>query len=122
LLSAAFIIYTSYISFRFLALGETKVLDLLKRQRTQIYEILAVLEKDDDDSYHGFCPALKGLHTRGRTVDETIENLRNAAIAYLRSLIKHGEPIPVGPFLKEGMLPELSENVITRNITVAVAA
>ena len=98
------------------------MLDLLKRQKTQAYEILAVIEKEEDGNYHGFCPAFKGLHTSGKTVDETIENLKDAAVAYLRSLIKHGDPIPVGPFLKEWMLPEPSQNVITKNITVTLAA
>lgn len=50
----------------------------------------------DDDGYHAFSPALKGLHTWGATEAEAVENAKDAALAYLESLIKHHEPIPVG--------------------------
>lgn len=50
----------------------------------------------DEDGFHAFCPALKGLHVGGRTEEEAIQNAGDAAIIYLKSLIRHGEPIPVG--------------------------
>lgn len=50
----------------------------------------------DEDEFHAFCPALKGLHVSGRTEKEAIQNAADAAIIYLKSLIKHGDPIPVG--------------------------
>lgn len=50
----------------------------------------------DGDSFHAYCPALKGLHTCGKTEEEALNNASDAAIAYLYSLIKHGDPIPVG--------------------------
>jgi predicted RNase H-like HicB family nuclease len=96
--------------------------DLLRHRRTQVYEVLAVVEEDEGGLYHGFCPALKGLHTSGKTVDETIENVKHAAVAYFLSLIKHGDPIPVGSFLREWTPPPAGPNVITRNILVSVAA
>lgn len=57
---------------------------------------LKICVEPDGDEFHAYCPALKGLHTSGRTKEETLENARDAAIAYLQSLIQHGEPIPVG--------------------------
>jgi len=57
---------------------------------------LAIVIEPDDDEFHAYCPALKGLHTCGETEQEALENAKDAAIAYLRSLIKHGDPIPVG--------------------------
>lgn len=48
----------------------------------------------DGDSFHAFCPSLKGLHMDGRTEDEAIENAKDAVIAYLESLRKHNDPLP----------------------------
>ena len=50
----------------------------------------------DGDGFHGYCPALKGLHVAGDTEDEVEQFACEAAGAYIRSLIKHDEPIPVG--------------------------
>ncbi|MCL0076585.1 type II toxin-antitoxin system HicB family antitoxin, partial [Dehalococcoidia bacterium] len=49
----------------------------------------------DGDGFHAYCPALKGLHTCGDTEEEALENAKDATRAYLRSLIKQGDPIPV---------------------------
>lgn len=50
----------------------------------------------DGDLFHAYCRALKGLHVSGTTEKEAIENAKDAAIAYLTSVIKHGDPIPIG--------------------------
>lgn len=55
-----------------------------------------VVVEPDEAGFHAYCPALKGLHVGGATVEEALGNAKDAAIAYLRSLIKHGDPIPVG--------------------------
>lgn len=65
------------------------------RRRKITFGILLVVEPDDD-RYHAFCPALKGLHADGNTVEEARKNAQDAVIAYLRSLIKHNDPIPLG--------------------------
>ncbi len=59
------------------------------------FQIEIVVEPDGDE-YHAYCPALKGLHTCGATVKEALNNARDAASAYIESLIKHGDPIPIG--------------------------
>ncbi len=58
---------------------------------------VAVVIEPDGDGYHAYCPALKGLHAAGETEDEAVEGARVAALAYLESMVAHGEPIPVGP-------------------------
>lgn len=63
--------------------------------------VITVVVESDDDSFHAYCPALKGLHTCGATEEEALRNAADAAVAYLRSLIKHGEPIPVGVIIEE---------------------
>jgi predicted RNase H-like HicB family nuclease len=55
-----------------------------------------VVVEPDDDQYHAYCPALRGLHVGGATEEEALSNARDAVEAYLKSLIKHGDPIPVG--------------------------
>jgi len=50
----------------------------------------------DGNAFHAYCPALVGLHTCGDTVEEAISNAEDAARAYLQSLLKHNEPLPVG--------------------------
>ena len=57
---------------------------------------IEIIVEPDDGIYHAYCPALKGLHTCGDTEDEAIKNAKSAATAYLHSLIKHGDPIPIG--------------------------
>jgi len=59
------------------------------------FQLVFVVEPDEGE-FHAFCPALKGLHAPGATEQEALENAKDAAAAYILSLIKHGDPIPVG--------------------------
>ena len=58
-----------------------------------------LLEREEDGGYHAFCPALKGCHSQGDTLDEALANIREAIQAYLESLKEEGEPIPVEDIL-----------------------
>ncbi|MGD0857018.1 MAG: type II toxin-antitoxin system HicB family antitoxin [Dehalococcoidia bacterium] len=58
------------------------------------FKVEIVVEPDGAE-YHAYCPALKGLHICGTTVEEAFSNVRDAASAYIESLIKHGDPIPI---------------------------
>ena len=62
---------------------------------------LEVVVEPNEIAFHAYCPALKGLHTCGDTENEAIQNAKDAATAYLQSLIKHGDPIPVGIEIEE---------------------
>lgn len=68
---------------------------------------ITVYVEPDDGRYHAFCPALKGLHAEGNTEDEACKNAVDAAIAYLKSLIKHGDPIPLSVIYNEETYPML---------------
>jgi len=59
------------------------------------FQLVIVVEPDGDE-FHAYVPDLKGLHTCGSTEEEALQNAKEAAIAYIQSLIKHGEPIPIG--------------------------
>ena len=50
-----------------------------------------ILEREEDGGYHAFAPALKGCHSQGDTLDEVVENIREAIAVYLESLKAHGE-------------------------------
>jgi predicted RNase H-like HicB family nuclease len=59
----------------------------------------AIFEVQPDGGYHAFCPALPGCHSEGDTLEQTIDNIREAMSVYLESLAAHGEPAPVEDIL-----------------------
>ena len=63
------------------------------------YHYTVILEREDDGGYHAFCPALKGCHSHGDAVEDTITHIHEAIEAYLGSLQAHGDPIPVEDIL-----------------------
>jgi antitoxin HicB len=58
------------------------------------YTYRIIIEPDENNTFHGFVPALPGCHTWGETLEETRKNIRDAIDVYLRSLKADGEPIP----------------------------
>lgn len=62
---------------------------------------IEVVVESDADGFHAYCPSLKGLHVGGDTKEEALQNARDAAIAYLHSLIKHGDPVPLSVVVRE---------------------
>ena len=54
-----------------------------------------ILEREEDSSYHAFCPALPGCHTQGNTYEEALENIKDAIKLYVESLKAHREIIPI---------------------------
>ena len=57
---------------------------------------IQVIVEPDGEGFHAYCPALKGLHTCGDTEAEALQNAKDAAMAYLKSSLKHGDAIPLG--------------------------
>lgn len=54
-----------------------------------------ILEPEADGSaYNVIVPALPGCLTFGQTVEEAIENAKEAIALHLEGLIAHGEPVP----------------------------
>lgn len=53
-----------------------------------------VFEKETTGGYHAFCPALKGCHSQGETLDEALENIREAMSLCIETLLEDGEPVP----------------------------
>ena len=87
---------------------------------------IEVVIEPDEVGFHAYCPALKGLHTSGDTEEDAIENAKDAAIAYLESLMKHGDPIPVGITMQKEIrdishIPRKRATYHTENLSVACA-
>ncbi len=57
---------------------------------------IGICIEPDGVGFHACCPALKGLHSSGNTIEEARVNALNAISAYMESLEKRGEPVPVG--------------------------
>ncbi|MDO8672010.1 MAG: type II toxin-antitoxin system HicB family antitoxin [Dehalococcoidia bacterium] len=72
------------------------------------FEVEVVVEPDED-GFHACCPALKGLHVDGDTKEEALRNAQDAVLAYLDSLIKHGDAIPLG-IIKPGTSCSVGQN------------
>jgi predicted RNase H-like HicB family nuclease len=58
------------------------------------HRFTVIFEKEQDGAYHVFCPTLPGCHTQSETIDEGIENIREAIELYVESLVEDGLPIP----------------------------
>ena len=56
--------------------------------------VLIVVDKDSP-GFHAYAPSLKGLHMGGDTEKEARANAKQAAALYLKSLLKHGDPLPI---------------------------
>ncbi len=54
-----------------------------------------IIVDEDTPGYHSYAPSLKGLHMGGDTEKEARENAKEATALYLKSLLKHGDPIPI---------------------------
>lgn len=58
------------------------------------YTFRTIIEPDENETFHGYVPALSGCHTWGKTLQETRVNLQDAIKVYLESLRDEGESIP----------------------------
>lgn len=67
-----------------------------------------VIEKDKN-GYFAFCPELKGCHTQGDTLEEVLENMKEAIELYLETL---------SPEEREYCL---SQEILTTSLEVNVA-
>ena len=58
------------------------------------FRVLIVVDKDIP-GFHAYAPSLKGLQIGGDTEKEARDNAIEAAALYLKSLLKHVDPIPI---------------------------
>jgi predicted RNase H-like HicB family nuclease len=60
----------------------------------ELVHYTVIFEREEDGGYHAFCPALRGCHSQGETLEEAVVNIQEAIEAYIESLKAEGEPIP----------------------------
>ncbi len=59
------------------------------------YHFNIILRPEPEGGFTALVPALPGCVTYGRTLAEARKMAKDAALGYVESLRKHGEPIPV---------------------------
>lgn len=74
-------------------------MDLKKKSETlaaQPYTVVVVkdLTTEDEPAYLALSPELEGCMGQGRTKEEAVENLSEARIDYIQSLLEDGLPVP----------------------------
>ena len=66
-----------------------------------------IVIEEDDGGYYAYCPALEGFHVGGETEEELLSNAKDGLTAYVKSLTKHDEPLPVGCIVREENIPSI---------------
>jgi antitoxin HicB len=60
-----------------------------------IYDFLVLLEPDEQaGGYVVSCPPLPGCYSQGDTIDEALENIKQAILLCLQDLQAEDQPIP----------------------------
>lgn len=52
------------------------------------------VERDEDGTFIVSCPVLEGCHSHGRTLEEALQNVREAICAHLEARRLLGEAVP----------------------------
>ncbi len=56
------------------------------------HRFTVIFEKEAEGGYHVFCPTLPGCHTQSETIEEGVENIREAIGLYIESLVFLRDP------------------------------
>ena len=59
-----------------------------------VHTYSVVVDPDEPSGYSVSVPALPGCFTQGETMEESLENAREAIALYLEDLVATGAPIP----------------------------
>ncbi len=65
------------------------------------YKFRVVIEQDEDGVYVASCPALQGCYSQGTTVEEALENIKDAVSLHIEARRAVGEQVPVEVLLDE---------------------
>lgn len=65
------------------------------------YKFRIVIEQDEDGVYIASCPALQGCHSQGETIDEAVENIKDAIRLHIEARKSIGEPVPIEVLVDE---------------------
>ncbi len=59
-----------------------------------MYDFKVILEPDETGGYVVTCPSLPGCYSQGETIDEALENIKEAILLCIEDLEANGENIP----------------------------
>ena len=65
------------------------------------YKFKIIIEQDEDGVYVVSCPALKGCYSQGSTIEEAVENIKDAIRLHIEAREAVGEPVPIEVLLDE---------------------
>jgi antitoxin HicB len=57
-------------------------------------KVPVLLYKEPSGGYSVICPSLPGCHSQGETVEEALDNVKEAIEVYLEALEEDGLPVP----------------------------
>jgi antitoxin HicB len=63
-------------------------------RKAKVMDFKVVLEPDPDGGYVVCCPTLPGCYSQGDTLDEALENIREAIELCLEDMQAQSEPLP----------------------------
>ncbi len=66
-----------------------------------IYKFTVIVEKDEDGLYVASCPAIQGCYSQGETLDEAMENIKDAINVHIEARKEAGETIPLETVVTE---------------------
>lgn len=64
----------------------------MKNYTTQNHIFKVIIEKDEPNGYHIWCPVLPGCHSQGDTPEEARKNIIEAIEGYLETLVSMKTP------------------------------
>jgi len=65
------------------------------------YKYRILIEKDENGIYIASCPALQGCYSQGDTVDEALQNIKDAIQLHIEARQALGEPVPIEILIEE---------------------
>lgn len=74
-----------------------------------------IIVEEDGDRLWGRCEALKGFHVDGKDMEELERNAVEALQAYIASLKRHDEEIPVGCIVRDNVPRETLLDAVIRH-------
>jgi predicted RNase H-like HicB family nuclease len=58
----------------------------------QVFRLPVIIEQDEDGIFIVECPVLQGCHSYGYTLEEALENIKDAIQLCIEERMAHGEP------------------------------
>ena len=58
------------------------------------YDYKVIVEPDETGGYVVTCPSLQGCYSQGETIEEALENIKEAILLCIEDLEAEGEKIP----------------------------